>query len=314
VRHFCTLFNAAYKYHAHLLHDSIARFYNKAQFYFFCFDEDSYEYFLKLNFDDIILIRSSELEHTLYDLKQVKASRTIAEYFFTCTPATCKYVVEKFPLVDEIVYLDADLYFYQSPEAIFEEGMTSSISIIPHKFNLINYYKNVYGYYNVGWVSFKNNNNGLACLNKWYADNIKWCYDKLTINKYADQKYLNYWKKDFKGVCIINHKGANVAPWNVSNHKISLRDSMLYIDDAPIIFYHFASLKFIDGSYYTTISSYFGRVKPNVAELIYQPYIRALGKLGYKPRISERLNKKFLVSRLRKLIRNYYGDYIKVDL
>lgn len=309
MRHFCTLFNSAYQFHAHLLYNSIAKFYNDCTFYFFCFDEVSCDYFNRLNLNNVIIISSQELEATFPDLEKSKHTRNLVEYFFTCTPSTCKYVMEQYK-VDEIVYLDADLFFYQSPEILFAEISKSSVSIIPHRFNFINKFRNVFGYYNVGWVSFKNDKQGIACLNSWYFNNIEWCYDKLTLTKYADQKYLNYWKKNFNNVHVIKHIGANVAPWNVGNNKISIRGTDIYVGESPLVFYHFASLKLIDGKYYTTISSYFSKVSSEVVSLIYHPYITRIEQLGFAPKASIRLNKNFVIDKIRKSIRIYFNDFI----
>ncbi len=315
VRHFCTLFNSVYQYHARLLYESICEHENieNLQFYFFCFDRESLEYYTPLHLKNVKLISLEELENYLPELKTVKLGRSLVEYFFTSTPAICKYVFENYQAVDEIVYLDADLFFFQSPEIVFDEIGRSSVSIIPHRFNIFNYAKNIYGYYNVGWISFKRDENGFACLDKWYKDNLNWCFDKLTFKRYADQKYLNYWRRDFKNVCVIKNKGINVAPWNVANSKVCLKNKTIYIDEVPLVFYHFASMKFIDGSYYTSISRYFSFVKREVIDLIYRPYILRLYKLGFKPGNSARLNKNYIIKELRKLIRNFYNDNVIVE-
>jgi len=301
-----------YQFHSRLLYESICEQDNVAnlQFYFFCFDHSSLEYYRKLNLKNVHLVSLDELEIHLPGLKQVKSDRSLVEYFFTSTPAVCKYVLEKYEPVDELVYLDADLFFFQSPEIIFKEINGASISIVPHRFNFINYIRNIYGYYNVGWVSFKKDREGIACLNKWYEDNLEWCFDKLTFKKYADQKYLDYWEKDFKNICIIKNRGVNVGPWNVGNYKISLKNNSIYVDNDPLIFYHFASMKFLDGGYYTTISSYFSYVSKEVKELIYAPYIKSLYDHGFTPRSSARLSKGALTIWFRKIIRKLYKDTI----
>ncbi len=124
---------------------------------------------------------------------------------------------------------------------------------------------------------------------------------------------MDYWKKDFKGVHVIKHKGANVAPWNVGNYKIVLRNKQVFVDDKPLVFYHFASLKLIDRSYYTTISSYLSFVNKEIVDFIYRPYILSLTQLGFVPRVSIRINKNFVVKRLRKMIRSFYKDFIIMD-
>ena len=315
MRHYCSLFNSVYQFHAQLLYESICAndTVDNSQFYFFCFDQESASYFKQLNLVNVTIIPIKKLEQHLPALKAVKQERSLAEYFFTSTPAICKYVFENYSSVDEIVYLDADLFFFQSPEILFREIGESSVSIIPHRFNLLNYYKNIFGYYNVGWISFKRDKDGVACLDKWHQDTIEWCFDKLTFRRYADQKYLNYWEKEFNGVCVLKNKGANVAPWNVGNYKIHLRDRQVYVNDAPLIFYHFASLKFIEGSYYTTISSYLSFVNKEITDLIYRPYITRLHKLGFVPRVSIRLNKNVVVKRMRTFIRRFYNDAITIE-
>jgi len=316
LRHFCTLFNSVYQFHSHLLYQSICENENidNLQFYFFCFDADSISYFRRLNLRNVKLISLEELESYLPELKSVKPERSLAEYFFTSTPAICKYVIENYRSVDEIVYLDADLFFFQSPEVLFDEIGNSSISIIPHRFNFLNSIRNIYGYYNVGWVSFKGDKEGIACMNKWLNDNLKWCFDKLTFSKYADQKYLNYWEKDFRNVYVIKNKGANVAPWNVGNYKVGLKNEIIYVDEVPLVFYHFAGMKFIDETYYTTISSYFSFVTPEIINLIYYPYILRLHNIGFVPKVSLRLNKSPVVKRMRKIIRQFYNDSIAVNI
>lgn len=315
MRHFCSLFNSVYQFHARLLYESICANdgIDNLQFYFFCFDEESANYFKELNLANVQIISVEELEQHLPALKSVKQERSMAEYFFTSTPAICKYVFENYADVDEVVYLDADLFFFQSPEVLFHEIGESSISIIPHRFNLLNYYKNIFGYYNVGWLSFKRDKEGIACLEKWHHDTLDWCFDKLTLKRYADQKYLNYWKSGFKSVCVIKNIGANVAPWNVGNYKIHLKNKQVCVDDVPLVFYHFASLKFIEGSYYTTVSSYLSIVSKEIADLIYRPYISRLHQLGFVPRISIRLNKNAAVTKMRRFIRRFYKDTIIVE-
>lgn len=294
------------------MYNSLAQFYTTSEFelYVFCFDEDSKAYFKGQQRSNIKAIGLSELELALPQLPAVKTTRSFVEYFFTSTPAICKYVFQKFEHVDELVYLDADLLFFQSPEILFKEIQPYSVSIIAHKFNWINYFRNIFGKYNVGWVSFKRDENGIACLESWFNNNINWCYDKLTLTKYADQKYLNYWQRDFDGVYVIQNKGANVAPWNVGNYKITIDNSLVCIDNQPLVFYHFASLKLIDNKYYTTISSYFSKVTPTIKSHIYQPYISALIHLGFKPRVSPRLNQNPIINKIRKLMRNFFDDNI----
>lgn len=273
-------------------------------------DEESYIFFKKKELENIQLVLIDELENSFPQLKNVKSNRSLVEYFFTSTPVVCSYVFKHYSYVNEIVYLDADLFFFGNPEIIFNEIGTSSISIISHRFKGLNLLRNIFGKYNVGWVSFKRDLEGIKCLQKWLDDCIEWCFDKLTWKKYADQKYLNSWPSTYNGVCIIKNKGANFAPWNIGDYKVTKRQNTVYVKDEQLIFYHFASLKKIDNSYYTTCSSYLHLLNSIIKYDIYITYIKKLKILGYSPSINLRLKNNQIKKYIRSLIRSIFRDKI----
>jgi hypothetical protein len=57
--------------------------------------------------------------------------------------------------------MDADLFFFNSPIALYDEIGAHSITIIEHRFPP--YLRNS-GIYNVGWLLFKRDEHALACL------------------------------------------------------------------------------------------------------------------------------------------------------
>jgi hypothetical protein len=176
-----------------------------------------------------------------------------------------------------ITYLDSDIYFFNSPEVIFNEIKDRSIAIIEHRFSKNRkFFEEKAGRFNVSWVSFKNNDFGKEALNWWSEKVIEWCYDRYENGKFGDQKYLDDWPERFKGVYIIKNIGANVAPWNIKDYKLQERDKNLYVNDKPLIFYHF------HGFYLTregdkieyTVGNYY--IPLNVKKLIYEPYFKEL--------------------------------------
>jgi hypothetical protein len=161
---------------------------------------------------------------------------------------------------------------------LFEEMKEGSVSIIGHRFppNLKGLER--HGIYNVGWLSFRRDANGLACLHWWRDRCIEWCYDRLENGRYADQKYLDDWPSRFRNVVVLEHKGANVAPWNLTNY--CLRDqngNTVMIDNQPLVFFHFHGLKKITQWLYNPSWRIYG-VTPSIVlrRRIYVPYIRTL--------------------------------------
>src|SRR5439155_1321010 len=138
----------------------------------------------------------------------------------TCTPALPAFVLERWPEVDLITYLDADFFFFNDIEPAFAELAGSSIAITAHGFGPSLQKLEEFGRYNVGWVSFRRDKEGLRCLYDWRARCIEWCYDRLEGNRFADQKYLDEWPERFAGVLVFKHKGVNLAPWNVANFNL----------------------------------------------------------------------------------------------
>ena len=321
-RKYCTLFDKNYLPHFLSLHDSLKSNIPCFVIYAFCMDDESYNVLLKSESKNIIPISFIELESHFTDLKIAKSNRSIVEYYFTCTSAICSFVFDKYDNVELLTYLDADLFFFSSPEPIYNELKCASIGIIKHNFNFIGkvlYQK--YGIFNVGWISFKNDKNARICLEDWRKNCLNWCYDYLYKDKFADQKYLNYWPENYSGVHIINHIGANVAPWNVGHYNVSINftSRKVQINNNDLIFFHFASLKQLKINMHTTsVSLYFTSLSQSMKSFIYLPYLASIRKynkeLGVKFNVKSRgkKNDKSAIS----IIRNLYvvsGRFIFKD-
>ena len=82
---------------------------------------------------------------------------------------------------------------------------------------------------------------------------------------------------------ILQNKGANVAPWNLDNYNIRHIKGKVYIDDSPLIFYHFHGLQRLDTSFYLTrLDQYSIRLNKRMAKFLYVPYIKKINGFGIK--------------------------------
>jgi hypothetical protein len=133
------------------------------------------------------------------------------------------------------------------------------------------------GIYNVGWLSFRRDERALACLRWWRDRCIEWCYDRCEDGRFADQKYLDHWPSLFQGVVVLDHKGANLGPWNLANYTIHEDEDRLRVDEQPLIFFHFHGLKQMNALLYdTNLSNYGVRPSACIRRSIYGLYIRTL--------------------------------------
>jgi hypothetical protein len=248
-----------------------------------CFDDLGYQILEKLNLDKVTLVSLAQFEDP--ELLRVKKERQPHEYCWTCTPSTALYVLNSAPYVDCITYLDADLMFFSSPEPIFTELKDASIGLTEHRYIPTFDQSIPRGIYNVQFMVFKRDDIGLKALNWWRDRCLEWCYDRIEDNKFGDQKYLDDWKERFSGVKTIEHLGAGVAPWNVSQYSLNQIDSQVYLETEPLIFYHYHALKLHDFNigYCTHYAWNYGLNKYypwnyKLKKLIYQPYFQKIAK------------------------------------
>ena len=245
---FCTLFDSFYMTRGLAMYKSLEETCENFHLYIFAFDDTSYEVLNKLDLKHATIISLKEFEDE--KLLEVKPGRTKAEYCWTCTPSTINYVIENFN-VPSCTYIDADLYFYQSPKVLFDEMGDKSVLITEHryppKFNRVN----TSGIYCVQFITFLNNEDGLKALRWWREACIEWCYDRYEDGKFGDQKYLDDWPTRFKGVHVLEHLGGGLASWNVEQWPlVSKKGNIITFKDKQTnstfeaIFYHFHHVRF----------------------------------------------------------------------
>jgi len=312
VRYFCTCFDQNYLPRALALHASLVKHCVSFRLYAICYDEASYATLQHLKLPSVVPISLTDFEDGDSALLQAKQNRSKIEYYFTCTPSLCLYVLAHFPEVDMLTYLDADLYFFSDPEPLFAEMDGYSIGMIGHRFATGARRFERYGLYNVGWLSFCRDVQGMACLSWWRERCLEWCYDRLQGDRFADQKYLDEWPERFKKVRVIQHKGANVAGWNIANYLIREESGRVWIDEQPLIFFHFANFKEIKPWLFKTgFGSYMVRPSHVVRRHIFWPYIYELNCVAPKQNLTGRIRKlDFHLGSFKQWIRNT-GRFIR---
>ncbi|HJQ19457.1 MAG TPA: glycosyltransferase family 2 protein [Gemmatimonadaceae bacterium] len=273
---FCTLFDRNYLYRGVALYRSLERHAGDFTLVVLCMDDETYETLERLRLARVRLLRLGDFEDA--ELLRAKGNRSAIEYYWTCTPSLPLYVLEHEPDADVVTYLDSDLYFYSDPAPLFAEMETASVMIHEHRFapRLAHYAEN--GIYNVGWVSFRNDERGLRVARRWREQCNEWCYYKAEDGRLGDQKYLDTWTQDFEGVHVMRHTGGGVAPWNVEQYTIHVArdaESRVMVDDTPLVFFHFHGMRlFDDDSVHRTNATY--PLRDSDVALIYAPYEAAL--------------------------------------
>jgi hypothetical protein len=279
--YFCTYFDQHYLDKGLALYQSLTMHCSPFRLWILCMDKVTYRILTDMQLPQVQLISLSDFEKDDTQLLQAKQNRSLIEYYFTCTPSLPLYVVDHDPEVDIITYLDADLYFFSSIKPVYQELGPGSVLIVGHRFPQALKNREIYGIYNVGMLSFRRDNNGLACL-KWWRDRcIEWCFDRVENGRFADQKYLDDWPDKFAGVVVLHHTGAGLAPWNLANYGYSLKNTKLLIDGQPVIVYHFHGVKRVNRWIYdTNIIDYKTQLPKMVKHELYIPYLKELNQVN----------------------------------
>ena len=275
---FCTYFDQNYLPRGLALYRSLRLHCPAFKLWVLCMDDESHRILLELDLPGVHAISLKAFERNDEMLRGAKENRSRIEYYFTCTPSLPLYVLDNWPDVNLITYLDADLFFFAGPDALFEEMGEGSIAITAHRFTPTLRDRERYGIYNVGWLSFRRDENALNCLRWWRERCIEWCFDREEDGRFADQKYLDDWPSRFDNVVVLQHKGANLAPWNLDNHRLrAIGDHTVTVDGQRLIFFHFHALKKAGRWIYDPGWIEYG-VNPSsvLRSDIYLPYLRTL--------------------------------------
>jgi hypothetical protein len=271
---FSTLFDSNYLSRGIAMYESLSERCSNFKLYIFPFDEKAFAVLEAMKLPNVELVHLSELESD--DLLRVKPTRSRAEYCWTCTSSSILFLLEKRGL-PSCTYLDADLYFYDSPEVLLRELDRGSVLITEHRYSPEYDLSAVSGIYCVQFITFRNDEPGLRVLKWWRDACVDWCYSRLEDGKFGDQKYLDDWSYRFAGVNVLQHLGGGVAPWNVQQYRLRTEERKLRgVERAThrafdVVFYHFHYVRhYRNGK--IDLGDY--RIEKEVIDLLYRPYLR----------------------------------------
>ena len=275
--HFCTYFDRNYLTRGLALYESLVHNCQRPFIlWVLCFDDETYTILTRLNLPEVRLISQQEFEAGDEKLLHVKSERSRVEYYWTCTSSLLLYILRQAPEVEVIAYLDADLYFFGDPQPIYDEFGNGSILIIEHRYAPEHaYYAATSGIYNVGFMAFRRDKNGLTCLDWWRERCLEWCYDRFEDGKFGDQKYLDDWPQCFPGVVVLHYSGAGLAPWNLTNNKLAFLRQGIQVSGKPLVFFHFHGFKFVSTNLVEPLSQQYA-LSTGQAAAVFLPYAHAL--------------------------------------
>lgn len=289
----CTYFDHRYILQGLALISSIREHNGHDPIWVLCMTDECHRVLASLKLVGVELVRPSEVELAYPDLVTAKGNRSVLEYYFTMTPHLIQYVFSRAVEASTVVYLDADLFFFDDINNAFDLVGDSPVAIVPHNFSRGRQAQARHGQFNVGWVSFNRSEEGQRTL-KWWSDRCaEWCYDYVDEenDRFADQRYLDMFPQLSPGACVIRHPGMNLAPWNIASYRIEVTDGKLRVNGQPLIFFHYHGLKKAYGIFYCNSHRQFrAPYSPLIRNAIYRPYVQRLVALARELASEHRLD------------------------
>ena len=132
MRHYCTYFDANYLTRGLALHGSLVRHGGDFELVVLCMDDAAAADLRRRALPRIRLLPLADLVAAYPALAAARGNRTNLEFYFTCTSWLMRHLLPQVPAGELLTYLDADLYFFAPPAAVYEEIGAASVAITPH--------------------------------------------------------------------------------------------------------------------------------------------------------------------------------------
>ena len=226
MKHFVTNFNLRFLPQGLALYRSMRRHIKDFTLWVVCMEPDCYDALRKLNLPFIQPINFSEFESVAY--KALRLQRTIAEYCWTVNPLNPYLVFLADPNVQQVTYIDADMWFINSPQAFFDEFASSQKSVMISEHGYLPQYDqtSTSGQFCAQWITYRRNSS--EPLRQWWEERcFEWCFNRYENGKFGDQKYLDdvplAFPKDF---FILENTYLTQGPWNMK--KFSPADAVFF--------------------------------------------------------------------------------------
>jgi hypothetical protein len=240
-RAWITYFDQRYLARALVMLRSLRRHDPQAEIFPLCFDQIAFDIVAGLTDDKITPIAEADMLGFEPALAR-NGGRGRLPFYALHKPVLPAYVFRRRPKLAAIAHIDADTYFYASPQPMFDEIGEASIGLSPHRFSPPYQDAVIYGEFNAGFIYWRNDPVGRRCLDEYRTDCLRWCAPWAEPDgRYMNQGYLTAWPGRYPNVHVLRHPGANLAYWNMARHRLTEKP-VISVDGEALIFHHFSNV------------------------------------------------------------------------
>ncbi|MCX7772892.1 MAG: hypothetical protein N2376_07250 [Clostridia bacterium] len=247
---FCTVLSRLRVYQGLALYSSLKRVLGDVRLVALCADSQTLSLLRKMKLKGLTPLCEAALNEE--GLLRLRRERKLNEYCWTLKPLLIEHLLKSNSAITRVTYLDADLYFYHDPTAIFRKHGQSSVLLTAGEIGIAGlcedfrrHFQELMGDFNSGFISFKRDQSGLACLSWWKERCLEECLGEPKGGRFGDQRYLNEMPYLFNKVETVSVPGVNIGHWNAPKHHFSVHDGYLYMDQYRLVCYHFSGFRLI---------------------------------------------------------------------
>jgi hypothetical protein len=241
-----TICSNNYLAHAKILGKSLKKHEAGLKFYIFLCDKKINEIDYTILADEVIPIH--EIEPAFHELA---LKYNIVELNTCVKPAVFEYLFAG-KNISKALFFDPDIKIFSPISKLYDELENSTIILTPHICTPIpfdhkkpteNHFLN-FGIYNLGFIGLQNNMESQKFTGWWKNHTYNQGYVDVYKGIFVDQLPINLTPIFFKNVKILEHRGLNMAPWNLHERYISLKNNTRFVNETnELIFFHFSSFK-----------------------------------------------------------------------
>jgi len=241
---------------AQTLEKSVLKYNPEIDFFIFVVDSFNED---KVKLPQNVLLCENVLGFKKKEWDDLSFKYTLTEFATSLKPFCFKYLFHHEGTYEKVIYLDPDIYLFNSIETIFKKLQKYSIVLTPHINEIEENYTGDYnenlflgaGTFNLGFLALKKDENSIKMLKWWGKKLLTECYVDNFDNTASDQKWINLLPSFFDSddLCVDRHLGLNVAPWNYHEREIIMENDNVYVRKRnvitnkkfPLIFIHFSN-------------------------------------------------------------------------
>lgn len=230
---------------------------------FFIFIADEYSNDDIINLPANVFLAKNVLPFSEEEWKELSFKYTLVEFCTAIKPFCFTYIFESLNR-SKIIFLDPDVFVFNSLNSVFKNLETYCIILTPHILTIEDNYsgdfwENIFlsvGTFNLGFIALKRSKSSDKMLSWWRHKLKNECYVDEFNHTATDQKWIIFLPMFFNAETLhISHDlGLNVATWNFYEREILEKDNTLYVKNrilndgniTPLIFVHFSNYNYLE--------------------------------------------------------------------